>query len=142
MASAANGCLEISTLGTRAAYDKLWFKSHLLVFVGSFAVYRLNFLEEELGRPVANCQPRLTNRRQRYGSGRCKGNVVIADNRHIIRHPQSGCHETLQQTDRQQVIGREYCGRPLRAGHRNYLFRGPDACVNVKMRGGDDQQLR
>ena len=91
--SGANDCLEIAALGTGAAYDELWFKSHLLVLVGNFAVNRLNFLEEQLGRPVANSQPGLTNRGQWYGSRSSKGNVVVADNRHIVRHPQSGSHK-------------------------------------------------
>jgi hypothetical protein len=39
-------CLEIAALGTRAAYNKLRFKSHLQVLMGSFAVSRLNFLED------------------------------------------------------------------------------------------------
>jgi hypothetical protein len=140
--SGANNCLEIAALGTRAAYNKLWFKSHLLVLVGDFAVSRLNLLEEQLGRPVANSQPGLTNRGQWYGSRRRKCNVVIADNCHVVRHPQSSSHKTLQHTDRQEVIRREYRGWPVRAGHGDYLFRGSDACINVQMRCGDNQKLR
>jgi hypothetical protein len=51
----------------------------LLVLVGNIAVDGLNFLEEQLGRPVTNSQPGLTNRRQRYGGRRSKRNVVVAD---------------------------------------------------------------
>ncbi len=99
--SGPRDCLETAALGAGTPDDELWFESHLLVLMGNIAVDRLNFLEEQLGRPIANCQPGLTNRGQWYGSRSRKCNVIVADNRHIVRHPQSGSHKTLQQSNRQ-----------------------------------------
>ena len=99
--SGANEGLETAALIAGTPYDELWFESHLLVLVGNIAVGGLNFLEQQLGSPVTNSQPGLTNRRQRYGSRRSKRNVVVADNRHIVRHSQSCSDKALEHADRQ-----------------------------------------
>jgi len=88
-------------LGAGTPYDELWFESHLLVLVGNIAVDRLNFLEKQRGRPITNCHPGLTDRGEWYCSRRRKRYVVVADNRHIVRHSESGSHKTLQQANGQ-----------------------------------------
>ena len=59
-ASGGDGYL-IAAFGARAAYDKLWCESNLLVFVGNFALVRFNFVKEQLGSPAANSEPGLTD---------------------------------------------------------------------------------
>ena len=52
-------------------------------------------IEKQLGRPAANSESRLTDRRQRNGSRSSKCNIVVPNNRHIIWDLQSSSHKSL-----------------------------------------------
>jgi hypothetical protein len=114
--------VKITALGAGAAYDELWGKSNLLVLVIDLALIRLDFVKEQLGCAVANGKPRLTDRRQGDGCSGGKRNIVVPHDRHIVWHLQSSGDEALEQTDRQQVIYRKYCGRPLPVRKRHDFF--------------------
>jgi hypothetical protein len=59
--SGANNFGKIAALRAGAANDKLRCKSNLLMFVGNISLVGLNFVKEQLGSPVADSEPGLTD---------------------------------------------------------------------------------
>ena len=63
--------------------------------------------------------------------------VVVADDRDVVRHPQARGDEALQQPDRQQVAGSEDRGRTLRGRQRGQLAGADHPGFDGELRRGN-----
>src|SRR6188472_2693802 len=94
-----------SRLGSsrRTAHDELRHELNVLMLVRQVMIEGVDLFEEQLSRPPAQQLPGLANGRERNRRGSGEDDVVVADDRHVVRDPDAMRDEPLQQADRQKV---------------------------------------
>ena len=105
---------------------------------GSFA--GLDLADEQFSRLPSDVLPRLAHRGEWDGGSRGERDVVIADDRHVLRHPEPCRDETLQQADSHQVVRCEHGGRALGLRQGGDFPRAADAGPEAQCRGAHGEQ--
>src|SRR5450759_2882891 len=97
----------------RESDDQLWLESDLLVLDGTPGLARRDLLEEQLSAAAPELGAWLADRGQRHRGRRRELDVVVADDRYVVRDAQPVRREPLEQADGDQIVRCEDRGRTV-----------------------------
>src|SRR4051794_33957865 len=98
-------------------------------------------VQQQLGRGPAEPAPWLAHRGQRHGRGGREVDVVVADDREVVRNPEAESDAALEDTEGEQVVGAEDRGGPARGPHPRDSRCGAESLCDGQRLGLDHHEV-